>query len=232
MSRPCFSAIAAALSCGLFMLSSAAVEAQQPSFDCAKASTAVEGAICGSTTLSALDVQISAAYSARRAELGTSGRGRLLADQRTWLERRDRCRADANCLAAAMKSRIAALSEPANTPAPAAVPYMGRWQPYGREAVFYSAMTLTSDRLAYDGGLTYDLQQVRPGSNVYRVRRVHGEGPDSNDGATHMAFIVHDGFLQLHMYNSRNDPADPPPMTPANMGHGQNGRFSVGFYTR
>jgi uncharacterized protein YecT (DUF1311 family) len=232
MSCPSLLSVAAILPLSAALLLPSSSDAQQPSFDCAKASTAVEGAICESTMLSTLDRQLAATYSSHRGGLSRSDRDRLLHDQRIWIAERDHCGADENCLAVAMKSRIAALSESATAQAPTAISFMGRWQPYGREAVFYSAMTLTSDRLAYDDGLTYNLQQVRLGSNVYRVRRVQGEGPDSSDGPTHMAFVLHDGFLQLHMYDSRADPDDPPPMTPANMGSGGEGRFSVGFYTR
>lgn len=226
------SPVGAALCMGAALFISAPATAQQPSFDCGKASTAVERAICASTTLSTLDRDLATAYSDRRNALSKSGRDQLLSEQRNWISIRDRCGADVNCLASAMTSRISALSQSATKSPTITTSYSGRWQPYGREATFHSAMTLTPDRLSYDDGLIYNLEQVRPESSVYRVQTLRGEGPEGVNGATHMAFIVHDGLLQIHMYSSRSDPTDPPPMTVGTMGQVQKGRFSVGFYSR
>lgn len=221
--------------------------AQGPSFDCARASTAVEGAICGSAALSALDRQLAAAYSARRAALGSSARERLRAEQRGCIGIRDRCGANAGCLSNAMRARIGALqsgavsagatsSRQAAAPSAAAqASYMGRWQPKGREATFFSAMTLSSNRLAYDDGLVFDLKQVRPGSNVYRVLSMRGEEPGicSGEGSTHIAFtLTSNDLLQIHHYHRQSAPTDPPPMTVKNMGSGQSGRCSVSHYYR
>ncbi len=217
--------------------------AQGPSFDCARASTAVEGAICNSSTLAALDRQLADAYSARRAGLGSSGRDRLLAEQRSWLGARDRCGADANCLAGAMRRRIAALEEggpgtrAARAPAaaPVSASYMGRWKPYGREADFFSAMTLSPTRLAYDSGLVFELRQVRSESNVFQVLAKSGWEPGicSDRGPTHIGFtLTSDGFLQLHHFNRQSAPPDLQPLTPQNMGSGPEGLCSVGSYTR
>ena len=113
--------------------------------------------------------------------------------------------------------------------------YMGRWKPNGREADFFSAMTLTPTELAYDDGLVFNLRQVRRGSNVYQVLGKRGFDPGicGDEGPTHIAFtITSDGLLQLHHYRSQSAPADPPPMTVGNMGSGQFGNCSVGHYYR
>lgn len=217
--------------------------AQGPSFDCGRASTVVERAICGSGALSALDRQLAGAYAARRGALGPSARERLRAEQRSWLGQRDRCGGDADCLANAMRGRIAILSADAQ-PAPAAGAgtatgvghLMGRWQPYGTEANFFSAMTLSPTRMVYDDGLVFELRQVRPGSNVFRVLAMRGEEPgicgNGGKGSSHVAFTMLDGFLQLHHYDLPSDPPDALPMIPANFGKGLSGNCSVSSYTR
>lgn len=84
----------------------------QPSFDCAKATTATEITICSSGRLAELDVALSAAYAAARSQLDEAGRNRLLAEQKIWLAQRDSCRSDALCLAASMEARLARLTNP------------------------------------------------------------------------------------------------------------------------
>lgn len=201
----------------------------------------VERAICGSGALSALDRQLAGAYAARRGALGPSARERLRAEQRGWLGQRDRCGGDADCLANAMRGRIAILSADAQ-PAPAAgagtatgiAHLMGRWQPYGTEANFFSAMTLSPTRMVYDDGLVFELRQVRPGSNVFRVLEMRGEEPGicGGDGATHVAFTMAGEFLNLHRYNIASDPPDALPKSLENLGKGRWGNCSVVNYTR
>lgn len=100
-----------------------------PSFDCARAKAASERAICASTVLPALDLRVARAYAeAGRVlggELGTWAEGRLRADQRSWLRRRDRCGADVACLTRELRGRAEVLSFRA--PAPA-----GKGPPTGR----------------------------------------------------------------------------------------------------
>lgn len=60
-----------------------------PSFDCAKARTKVEKAICASPALSALDRRIAAAYAAAMARLDAAGQAALKTDQRLFLDVRD-----------------------------------------------------------------------------------------------------------------------------------------------
>jgi len=84
--------------------------AAAPSFDCAKAGTATEHAICASSALSELDVALAAAYRAARAGASQAARDRVRADQIAWLARRDRCGGDTGCLEREMRARLAALA--------------------------------------------------------------------------------------------------------------------------
>lgn len=77
-----------------------------PSFDCGKASTLTERAICGDASLAFLDRELAAAYGAARSGRSSSARARLADEQRAWLFRRDQCAADVTCLRFAMEARI------------------------------------------------------------------------------------------------------------------------------
>jgi glucose/arabinose dehydrogenase/uncharacterized protein YecT (DUF1311 family) len=100
MTKPLFAlfALAAALSVR---------SASAASFDCAKASTPTEKAICADPILSRLDEQLDDAY--RVAQKRAESRTALRDAQRKWLAtRRDVCR-DSACLRAAYEARIDAL---------------------------------------------------------------------------------------------------------------------------
>jgi len=78
-----------------------------PSFDCTRASTAVEHMICAGTELRALDLGVSRFYaSARRG----AHAARIPREQRAWLRERDACATPA-CLRAALSERLWRLSE-------------------------------------------------------------------------------------------------------------------------
>lgn len=57
-----------------------------PSFDCAKASTAVEKAICGDWTLSAFDLWVGQLYKGLADWVDQATRDRVKAEQRAWLK--------------------------------------------------------------------------------------------------------------------------------------------------
>ena len=77
-----------------------------PSFSCSKAQTASEKAICSSSTLSRLDVQLSALYAAtkqrRNARYYTK-------KQRAWIQRRNACGSNRSCLERRYQEQIAVL---------------------------------------------------------------------------------------------------------------------------
>src|SRR5215831_2287696 len=101
----------------LWAFAAVAFEARAASFDCAKASTAVEKLICSDAKLSELDGRLAAAY--RRALATPAVAQRVKQDQRVWLADRNRC-ADAACLTNAYQRRLASLEAAASTPAPPA----------------------------------------------------------------------------------------------------------------
>lgn len=100
----------------------------QASFDCARAGTAIEKAICGAPELSQLDRQLSQAYAQRRASVQGQQRQVLTDAQRAWIRSRDAAcltdgRADPGCLAELYRRRIVEISGPL-----AADGWAGRWR--------------------------------------------------------------------------------------------------------
>jgi uncharacterized protein YecT (DUF1311 family) len=91
---------------GLALAGIVGTAAQTASFDCTKAATSVEKLICADAELSRLDSRLAAAY--REARRGTDDPQMLLAEQRAWLEQRNRC-GDGDCLTEVYRQRIAAL---------------------------------------------------------------------------------------------------------------------------
>lgn len=93
---------------GLFLLAGSASAA---SFDCGKAATFVEKAICSNPALGALDEALSANY--RRmlaADIGKGARHDLRASQRVWIADRNRC-ATVRCIEAMYRERLDAVCE-------------------------------------------------------------------------------------------------------------------------
>lgn len=75
-----------------------------PSFDCGRASTAVETAICADDRLSRLDRDVAQAYAAALARTGEDKS--LRAAQRRWIGLRNGCGGDRRCLDNAMTGQI------------------------------------------------------------------------------------------------------------------------------
>jgi uncharacterized protein YecT (DUF1311 family) len=76
-----------------------AASSSNPSFNCAKAGSEVEKAICGSKPLSTLDAILAKRYKA------AGNNPTVKADQRTWMASRNAC-ADAECVAARYAERL------------------------------------------------------------------------------------------------------------------------------
>ncbi|WP_273826163.1 lysozyme inhibitor LprI family protein [Pseudomonas asplenii] len=85
------------------LLLGAGTPAVAASFDCQKASTAVEKAICASPELSGLDGALGAYYSKAMATLAPEAGEALRNDQRTWLQARNACAAAPDKLAACLQ---------------------------------------------------------------------------------------------------------------------------------
>ncbi len=82
-----------------------------PSFDCNKAGTPTEFAICGSEVLSMFDRNIAAAYSDARKGMDEQRKSLLTVSQREFIKKRDTCRANEACLIGAMSTRIEELDQ-------------------------------------------------------------------------------------------------------------------------
>jgi uncharacterized protein len=80
-----------------------------PSFDCTRARSADELAVCASPELAALDRLLSQRYYGLAETLPADGLASLRSAQGEWLTLRGRCEANVPCIAQAYRSRIAAL---------------------------------------------------------------------------------------------------------------------------
>ena len=87
-----------------------AAQRQQPSFDCRKAATVPEKAICANAELSRLDVQLSRTWKTLLNAFSDSGqRARMKADERAWIARREEC-GDGDCIGKLYRDQISALT--------------------------------------------------------------------------------------------------------------------------
>lgn len=69
-----------------------------PSYDCGKAATSTESAICSSRDLWAMDRAMASLYFYFRENSGASRSQEFLASQRSWLKRRDACGSRVECV--------------------------------------------------------------------------------------------------------------------------------------
>ena len=91
---------------GLGVLALMPLTGQAASFDCKKASTAGEKAICADATLSKLDEELAQAY---KQALKKGSKESVQAAQKAWLKEQRSCGADRSCLENAYNTRIAQL---------------------------------------------------------------------------------------------------------------------------
>jgi uncharacterized protein len=86
--------------------------ADAASFNCGKAKTPDEKAICASRSLSELDVQMAALYSVRmKIPMLMGSRGAAQDEQHQFLIDRGGCGADKTCIAATYQSRIGVINQ-------------------------------------------------------------------------------------------------------------------------
>lgn len=139
----------------------ATTQAPSPSFDCAKASSAVEKRICADADLARLDSALVAAYRQAMAQSGDSDA--LKAGQLNWLRQvRNQCAAN-DCLAEAYRQRIAELSQGSAAPAlPSPSPFPATYKGgfTGRETLTFSADGRFSEGGAPSG--TYQVDRESP----------------------------------------------------------------------
>lgn len=95
----------------LILLAVSVGEVSAQSFDCAKATTADEKAVCASPALSKLDSEMATLYDAieQCALMGT--RGDVQDSQRAFLAKRADCGADDACLTTLYTTRVAQLAK-------------------------------------------------------------------------------------------------------------------------
>lgn len=76
------------------------------SFNCNRSATCTENVICETPQLSSLDSRMDRLYSDLQSNVNFRGARRLLNSQRAWLDNRDSCGCNANCLVGMYESRI------------------------------------------------------------------------------------------------------------------------------
>lgn len=87
-----------------------AAPAAAASFDCRKARTADEKAICANRELNDQDVRMDQLYGITRHLVPMGGRGAIMDDQRAWLQARKQCGANQACLKRSYDGRIRQLN--------------------------------------------------------------------------------------------------------------------------
>jgi uncharacterized protein len=80
--------------------------AEAASFDCAKAETPDEKAVCADRALNDQDVEMSVLYTQLKPLLGMGARGDMEDAQVAWLKRRESCGGDRACLGKAYEERV------------------------------------------------------------------------------------------------------------------------------
>lgn len=93
--------------------------AVSPGFDCMRASSPTEHAICGSPDLAGLDGRLTTVYAARMNALSGGTAEAERARQRAWLARRNGCGSDGTCLAGLYRTRLAELGDTGGSMPPA-----------------------------------------------------------------------------------------------------------------
>lgn len=97
-----------AVCAGVFAIG--ATPAAAASFDCRKARTADEKAICANRDLNDQDVRMDQLYGITRHLVPMGGRGAIMDDQRAWLAARKTCGGNRACLARSYDNRIRQLN--------------------------------------------------------------------------------------------------------------------------
>lgn len=95
------------ISISLCLIANTALSA---SFNCNRASTCTEIVICATPQLSSLDSHMDQLYNDLQNNANNRGARRLLNSQRVWLDNRDSCGCNANCLVSMYESRIQVFS--------------------------------------------------------------------------------------------------------------------------
>ncbi|RUQ31881.1 MAG: DUF1311 domain-containing protein [Candidatus Competibacteraceae bacterium] len=95
----------------LFCAALLPMAAQTASYDCTRATTAAEIAVCDNPSLNRMDEDLAVQYRALLNESPPPRAAALRDDQRSWLVARNSCGADVRCLRARYEERIARLNQ-------------------------------------------------------------------------------------------------------------------------
>lgn len=184
----------------LYVLALAMPQAAAPSFDCARASTPVERAICADRRLAAQDRQVADAYARVRRSLSPAARDALARDQRwylgardEWFENRDRWEGFPD-LASRMTSRVAFLTSLSTTRPDTLV---GRWRNVAGEV----EITQTAPGrlgIAADAGQPTNARWLCEGVTVEGPQADRTvEGTTGDDQAYRIRATLKDGYLEI-----------------------------------
>jgi uncharacterized protein len=122
------------------------------SFDCAKASSAVERAICKNPELARADREMAAIYSAMAAKLASPAKDHLAKDQVRWVGNRNRaCTGDADAIMDCLKVRYAARTETLKVLADGVYPFIGEHAVYKAGKVGKITYTIDTRYPQFDG---------------------------------------------------------------------------------
>jgi uncharacterized protein len=141
--------------------------AEAATFDCNKASTLVEKAICSDSRLTSMDDQLGRLY--KDALAASTDSAALKAEQRAWLSARDQCK-DSDCIIKAYEDRIGSLGAMSSTAKSG--DFTGTYKAANGEVLVQQAP---------DGRIKFSI------SAAYRmnVGEVSGEAPLSGDAASY-----------------------------------------------
>ena len=95
----------------LFFLGASGGAGLAASFNCGRATSCTEHVICQTPQLSRLDSRMTRLYDELQDMASRRGARRLLNSQRAWLDNRDSCGCNANCLVGMYESRIMLFNE-------------------------------------------------------------------------------------------------------------------------
>src|SRR5882672_7994058 len=98
-----------AVMAAMFLLSD--VQAVAASFDCRRARTADEVAICDNRDLNDMDVRMATLFEITKGFVAMGERGAMQDEQRDWLDQRRRCGGDVPCLRRSYRRRIGELED-------------------------------------------------------------------------------------------------------------------------
>ncbi len=85
--------------------------AQAASFDCGRAKQPTEIAICSDRSLNDLDVEMATTYRLLRGLFAMGNRGAMQDEQVAWLQDRNACGSDKDCIQSQYQKRLSQLKE-------------------------------------------------------------------------------------------------------------------------